>query len=110
MVSDAGQVIATGYAGKGKGKNSSAHESVPNVGPIPRGRWIIAAMTDTKDHGPFCLRLLPYEGTVTFGRSGFLIHGDSISDPGNASQGCIILPRVARETIWYSKDTGLLVI
>jgi hypothetical protein len=32
-------------------------------------------------------------------RSGFLIHGDSFSHPGDASDGCIILSRPEREAI-----------
>jgi hypothetical protein len=44
------------------------------------------------------------------GRGGFLIPGDSKSDPGNASKGCIILPRKYREQIWESGDRTLVVV
>jgi hypothetical protein len=43
-------------------------------------------------------------------RSGFYIHGDKVSDPGNASDGCIILPRASRETINSSTDKSLQVV
>ena len=42
-----------------------------------------------------------------FGRDGFLIHGDSIVHTGQASQGCIILPRSIREQIAASEDDEL---
>lgn len=103
-------VVAKGYAGKGDHKNKPESEGIENEGPIPGGLWtIIALLEKTPDHGPFVLRLLPNEGTKTFGRDGFLIHGDSISAPGTASLGCIILPRAAREKIWQSGDIQLVV-
>src|ERR1035438_5538324 len=40
--------------------------------------------------------LTPESGTNTFGREGFLIHGDSVQNPGTASHGCIILPQLGR--------------
>lgn len=33
--------ISYGYAGKGKGKFKTNMESVPNTGPLPRGRYTI---------------------------------------------------------------------
>ncbi len=45
-----------------------------------------------------------------FGRSGFLIHGDSVSHPGEASEGCIILDRNVRETIANDDDKYLVVV
>lgn len=104
------QVIGTGYSGHGDGKNSPAHEDVPNVGPIPRGTYEIGSPFDTETHGPFVMRLSPSGSTYTFGRSGFLIHGDSIKAPGTASEGCIILARSIRERIASSQDNQLTVI
>jgi hypothetical protein len=96
-------VFGLGYAGHGPGKNNGALQDVKNVGPIPRGAWrIVGEPFNSKLNGPFCLRLQPLDGTETFGRSGFLIHGDSFSHPGEASRGCIILPRSVREKIWAS--------
>lgn len=104
-------LVATGYSGHGDGKNNPALESVRQVGPIPAGRWrLVGGPFDSPATGPFCLRLLPREGTQTFGRSGFLIHGDSKSAPGTASHGCIVLPRKIRQAIWESVDTELLVV
>ena len=98
-----GNVVSRGYAGNGKGKNNPSMQAAVGVGPIPRGRW---RMTDVRltgaTTGPFTIVLQPCEGTDTCGRSEFRIHGDSISDPGNASHGCIILPRAVRDQIWKS--------
>lgn len=40
--------------------------------------------------GPMTMRLTPMKGTDTFGRDGFLIHGDKMSVNHTASNGCII--------------------
>lgn len=104
------ETISKGYSGFGEGKNNGAMEQVPNVGPIPRGRYEISAPYDTTTHGPYVMALAPQPGTETFGRSGFLIHGDSIENPGQASHGCIILPRVARNLIGKSCERFIDVI
>ncbi len=106
-----GESVATGYSGAGDGKNNPAMESVPNVGPIPQGDWTIAGPPfDTANHGPYVLKLKPTADTPTFGRSGFLLHGDSIESPGCASHGCVIMPRPTREQVWNSGDRDLKVV
>lgn len=100
-----GKQVATGYSGCDEGKNDPAMQAVADVGPIPQGKWtIVGPPINTRDHGPYVLRLQPAAGTNTFGRNGFLIHGDSIESPGYASKGCVILPRTAREEVWNSGD------
>lgn len=104
-------VHGTGYSGHGEGKNCPAYQGVPCEGPIPCGIWEIRGPPfDTGSHGPYVLRLVPHDGTETFGRTGFLIHGDSRSHPGEASQGCIVMPREVRERVWLSGDRTLLVV
>jgi hypothetical protein len=106
-----GERVATGYSGIDNGKNNPAMQAIPNVGPIPQGEWtIVGPPINTPDHGPYVLRLTPSAETVLFGRSGFLMHGDSIESPGCASHGCIIMPRDVREQVWNSGDTDLEVI
>ncbi len=105
-----GQSQAFGYSGHGEGKNDPACQAIHNVGPIPRGLYEIGEPSDTKTHGPYVLHLTPDEGNDMCGRSGFLIHGDSVINPGTASEGCIILPRAVRERIWNSCDTELEVV
>lgn len=103
--------LATGYSGHGVGKNNPAYQQVHDVGPIPQGMWRIASLTiEHTAHGPYVLTLEPAPDTKTFGRSGFLMHGDSILHPGEASLGCIIMPRAIREEVWQSGDTQLSVV
>jgi Protein of unknown function (DUF2778) len=102
--------IACGYSGAGACKNEPDQEDQPGRGPIPSGLYAIEAPKDTLTHGPFVLTLEPHITNVMFGRSGFLIHGDSIKDPGTASKGCIILGALIRRRIWESWDHTLKVI
>lgn len=110
LIDQGGLRLAQGYSGHLSGKNSPVHEDVVDVGPIPRGRYGIEAPVDTVTHGPYVLRLVPNYENQMFGRTGFLIHGDSVVEPGTASRGCIILPRFARERIWESSDHDLTVV
>jgi hypothetical protein len=56
------------------------------------------------------LTLKPAASTPTFGRSGFLMHGDSKESPSSASHGCVILPSSVREQVWNSRDRDLEVV
>jgi Protein of unknown function (DUF2778) len=106
-----GKHVADGYSGAGAGKNNPALENVRDVGPIPQGEWTIAGPpVDTQQHGPYVLTLKPAADTQTFGRSGFLLHGDSKESPGCASHGCVIMPRPVREQVWKSGDVELEVV
>jgi hypothetical protein len=106
-----GKQIATGYSGAGTGKNNPEMEKVHNVGPIPQGDWkIVGPPVNTTDHGPYVLTLKPAPDTLTFGRGGFLLHGDSKESPGCASHGCVILPLAIREQVWKSGDPDLEVV
>jgi hypothetical protein len=110
LLRDGTPLCVLGYSGRDEGKNCPAMQDRHDLGPIPQGRWKIAELIlETATHGPYVLRLIPAAETVTFGRSGFLIHGDSRSHPGTASRGCIILPRSARELVWMSGDHDLTV-
>jgi hypothetical protein len=106
-----GALRGQGYAGAPAGKNNPLMCPVHNIGPIPCGQWLISGPPeDTQTHGPFVLHLSPCAGTNTFGRGGFLIHGDNMSDPGNGSEGCIVMARQIREFIWNSNCRDLLVV
>jgi type VI secretion system (T6SS) effector TldE1-like protein len=101
--------IATGYSGFGDGKNNPRFEATPDVGPICCGLWEICGPPyTTAEHGPYVLRLEP--DSATYGRTGFLMHGDSIEHPGQASKGCIIMDRVTRARVYQSGDTKLMVV
>lgn len=88
---------AAGYAGRGHGRNNHLLQSVRTVGPIPVGRYTIGRAFTHERLGPVAMRLDPHHDNQMFGRSGFLIHGDNTR--GDASHGCIILSRAAREVI-----------
>ena len=55
------------------------------------------------------MALMPI-GHNAHGRTHFLIHGDSIAHPGDASEGCIALSHAARQAIAISGDTELEVV
>lgn len=99
-----------GYSGCAEGKNNPEKQDVPNVGPIPRGIYRICDPYDTAQHGPYVLPLVPDSANEMHGRFGFMIHGDSKSEPGSASLGCIIQPRAVRELIHQSGDRMLEVV
>jgi hypothetical protein len=84
-------------------------EGVPFMGPIPKGLYSIGTPRNTSNRGPYVLDLTP-KGHNALGRSEFLIHGDSIKNPGKASEGCIILPKLVREKIANSGDKVLKVV
>jgi hypothetical protein len=96
-----------GYSGAGPYKNLPEAEGLRGAGPIPAGLYKIGAATNTR--GPLTLPLLPL-GHGAAGRTNLRIHGDSAARPGEASTGCIILPRVLREAIRNSKTARLLVV
>ena len=103
--------LIQGYSGADKYKNDPLSQAVHNKGPIPQGEWgIVGPPVDTATHGPNVLHLYPKPGTETYGRSGFLIHGDSIAHPGEASEGCIVLPSSVRIYIWKAGDLDLRVV
>ena len=108
LLDPSGKKVATGYSGKGHGKNNCDMQHIPSVGPIPRGMWFIGKPRDSKAVGPFAMDLKPVEGTETYGRWAFMIHGDNRD--GTASEGCIILPRRVRHIIWDSGDRVLNVV
>jgi hypothetical protein len=106
-----GARIGKGYSGQPPFVNKPDAEQQKDKGPIPRGRWtIVGRPYDSALLGPFVMALEPKCGTDTFGRSAFRIHGDSKSNPGMASHGCIVLDRGLRQTIWDSSDRDILVI
>lgn len=104
-----GDIIASGYSGKGIDKNNPESEQLKAKGPIPRGLWVIGDPYKSKKIGPFALPLYEHLHNA-HGRTYFRIHGDSIGAPGTASLGCIILGRYTREQIHKSKDRLLMVI
>lgn len=110
LIDPQGKPAGSGYSGAAEGKNNPDMQAAHNVGPIPQGHYHIQPPQNTVTHGPYVLPLLAYPENEMFGRYGFLIHGDSVVEPGTASQGCIIMPRNVREKIWASGDRALQVV
>jgi len=111
-----GKFVSAGYSGKARGKNNPALQGVRGVGPIPRGNWKILRVYDSDKVGRFAIVLDKVDARpgddkddVT-GRGAFRIHGDSNIHPGEASDGCIILPYTVRQLIWKSNDRDLEVV
>lgn len=90
------------YSGFDEHKNDPSMVGVPNVGPIPPGKYKIGLGYTHTLLGPVVMNLDPLPGTNTLGRSLFRIHGDNANH--NASHGCIIAPRTLRLVINASQD------
>lgn len=106
-------VGAPGYSGHPPHVNDVDAQNIPNFGPIPQGLWNMVEMIETgAPQGPCVIRLEPDPTTETFGRSGFLVHGDLVENPGAemASEGCIILSRMVRQEMWNEPGHQILVV
>lgn len=99
-----GLKVGTGYSGHGDGRGNPKCCAVPNVGPIPPGKYKIGLAYDDPHLGPLVMHLDPFPGTEVHGRSLFRIHGDSLTAPGNASHGCVCAPPAVRRAINNSQD------
>ena len=104
LTSPDGNVVGQGYSGHGPGVNDPSQQN-------PQGNWTIGAFFDDPGgKGPIVSHLTPEPGTETFGRSGFMIHGDNSEADHTASEGCIILVRPYRTMVAASPDHGLVVV
>ncbi len=102
-----GSFVGLAYSGHGEGRNNVAMADVPNIGPTPPGAYTIGPPYDDAHLGPCVMHLDPQEGTETFGRSLFRIHGNNAQN--DASHGCIIADRAMRVQISKSGDTTMVV-
>lgn len=104
-----GVLVGSGYSGFNEGKNNPRLEAMSDIGPIPRGKWVISRVYNSKNTGPYTLELLP-SGHNALMRTNFRIHGQTKENWGSASRGCIVLPPSIRTQIWESGDKILTVI
>lgn len=102
-----GKFEGTGYSGTGDGRNNPDMQNVQNVGPIPQGGYVIGESYDDPHLGPCVMHLDAKDGTETFGRSLFRIHGDDARH--DASHGCVILGPAIRHLIAASPDKDFVV-
>ena len=99
------------YAGKGNHKNNPNDQCVKDLGPLPRGWYELGQGYSHKKLGPLTFNLNPQGGTnmCTPLRNLMRIHGDSRSNPGNASDGCIVCGKKTREQLQRGGGGTLLV-
>ena len=108
LTEPSGTIIGTGYSGHGAGVDNPADEQIPDVGPLPVSSYTIGPFfNDPGGKGPLVAHLTPCDGTVEYGRSGFMIHGDNTEANHSASEGCIILAHPLRLAIAQSGDNSL---
>ena len=105
-IDPSGKLVATGYAGGNcgknqEGKNNPDMQNVKSIGPLPRGIYTLRTPVDHTHLGPFAIPLIPDVTNEMFGRGDFYVHGDT-TPSGNASEGCVILPRWVRNLMWSS--------
>ena len=110
-----GYYTAHGYSGGNGGKspegvNNPEMQNVKNVGPIPRGFYTFGEVVLKSHLGPYAIPLIPDKDNEMFGRSSFYVHGDRVTPPNSASDGCIIMPRDIRIKMYESKDHILEVV
>jgi hypothetical protein len=111
ILSQDGNIVATGYSGHGNGVNNPDDEFIKNVGPIPQGIYTIGPPREPINIlGPLAMPLEPDPNNDMEGRDGFYIHGDNNDDNHTASDGCIILSHDIRQTINDSDDRTLIVV
>ena len=103
-----GKLVWKGYAGGNEGKapegiNNPDMQGVKGVGPLPVGTYTRGEVVLQSHLGPFAIPLIPDPGNDMLGRGGFYMHGDT-TPSGNASEGCIIMPRAVRESFYKSTE------
>jgi len=103
LYTDEGNYIGTGYAGKGADKNNPNDDAVKGLGPLPDGDYQLSEPFTDEEKGPLVFGLIPDPKNEMHHRGSFMIHGDSIKDPGNASEGCMVQDHNVRQ---YIKDSG----
>jgi hypothetical protein len=111
LTNPSGNFVGLGYSGRGEGLNNPAMQQVKDVGPIPRGKWSIGRFVDDLGgKGMIVAHLTPAPETETYGRAGFMVHGDNKAANHTASEGCIVLWRLLREMMMASNDRVLIVV
>lgn len=98
--------FAIGYSGNPEHKNDTASEGLRSKGPVPRGVYRMFYVY--KKHpklGSYAIALKPV-GHRALGRSDFMVHADSVRNPGTASHGCIIMPLEVRKSMAACVGSG----
>lgn len=99
MQSPTGLIIGVGYSGAPGFKNDPSKQMLRMEGCICEGFYTIEPPVNSPEHGPLAYPLTPDISNRMYGRSGFMLHGDSINHPGCASEGCIIQNHETRQIV-----------
>ncbi len=91
-----GSFCASGYSGRGDGLNNPAMQEIKDVGPLPTGLYALGTAETHPRLGPIAIPLQPDPLNAMYGRSEFWCHGDNAEANHTASEGCIVMPRLAR--------------
>ena len=107
-----GTAYTGNYSGHGLGVNAPALQSEPDIGPIPQGLYTIGPPFTDPEKGPLVMALTPDPANEMYGRSGFELHGDLVTEMGRrlASLGCIVAPHATRAAIAGSGYNTLRVV
>ena len=91
--------LGAGFAGRQDGRNNPKAQSWKGIGPLPRGFYRLRRMAHPRFAAPaiFCE---PEAENEMFGRSGFWIHG------GTVSHGCPIFDRTLRTALSSLIEVG----
>ena len=113
LITPAGEVLSPpGYSGAfGIWLNNPVYQNVKDKGCIPEG-WYTRGEPVAMDlkTGRYSIPLTPDADNEMFGRDDFRMHGDSILEPGHASEGCIIQTFEVRKQFGESPDSLLHVV
>jgi uncharacterized protein RhaS with RHS repeats len=98
------------YAGNGASKNNPADQCKKDQGPLPRGWYDIGQGYNSRLGNP-TFKLDPQAGTnmCTPLRDNMRIHADRLSNPGSASDGCIVCSKKTRDQLRRGGGGTLLV-
>jgi hypothetical protein len=99
-----GSPIGPAYSGAPGHVDVASDDMLKALGPIPLGLWRIGPPVDLPKLGPFCLPLLPCDGTDTLGRGGFFFHGDNVEHNQTGSEGCVVAGPLERRQVWQDPD------
>lgn len=106
-----GNDIGPAYSGAPGDVDNPDDVAIKAHGPIPPGLWNIGAVVaDGGKLGPNVLPLTPVDGTATYGRGGFWVHGDNSAHDESASEGCIVAAPTIRQAIDADPDRLLDVV
>jgi len=98
--------MGVGYSGAPEGRNNPAMQDVPFIGPIPEGWYTIKPPTNSTHCGFEAMPLIPDPSNEMYGRDDFYMHGDSVTHPGDGSDGCIVQERPVRDQVAGAVSIG----